>query len=143
VVLLSENKESFGLPGLAGGVLTAVLVLLFYGFFLLCFELGSLIVVAGLEHFALMMLGTPRSFSVTLRAHSLGTSAYLTGLLPFCSWYVFPIWSIVLRIFAMLHLHKSTGGQAVGAVLLPIGLMCGGLFAFYLAVIGLAVGLSR
>jgi hypothetical protein len=143
VALLTERKESLGIPGLLGGAIAAVFVLLFYGAVLLAFELGSLIVVSGLEHFALMMLGTHKSYSVTLRAHSLGTSAYLAGILPGCGVYVHPLWSIVLRIFALMHLHKTSGGQAAAGVLLPIGLMCGGLFALYAAVIALAVGLSH
>jgi hypothetical protein len=143
VALFTEGKQSLGVPGLVGGAVAGVFAVGFYGVFLLAFELGALIIVSGLEHFALMMVGSPKSYSVTLRAHALGTSACLTGILPFCSLYVHPLWSIILRIFALMHLHKTSGGQATAGVLLPIGLMCGGFFALYAAVIALAVGLSH
>jgi hypothetical protein len=143
VALLAEATKSTSGAGIVGAAVGGVVGILFYVLFLIAFEVAALFIVAGLEHFALMMLGTPKSYSVTLRAHSLGTSAYLAGILPGCGLYVHPLWSIVLRIFALMHLHKTSGGTAAAGVLLPIGLMCGGLFALYAAVIALAVGLSH
>lgn len=108
------------------------------------FTMGSLFFVSGLEHLALRLLGAePKSFSVTVRAYSLGMSVYLLGVIPFCSFYVFPVWSIVLRIIALMHLHKTSAGKASAAVLLPILLACGGGIGLYVAIIALAVSFSR
>lgn len=110
----------------------------------IAFTLGSVILVSGLEHLGLKMLGAePKSFSVTVRAYALGMSAYLLGVIPFCSFYVFPLWSIVLRIIALMHLHKTTAGKAAAAVLLPFLLLCGGFIGLYLAVIALAMSSAR
>jgi hypothetical protein len=62
---------------------------------------------------------------------------------PICGFYVFPIWSLVLRILALMHLHKTTAGKATLAVLVPVIVFCGLIIAFYIAVVGLAVGLAK
>jgi hypothetical protein len=80
---------------------------------------------------------------VTVRAHALSMGPYLLGLLPLCSLYVFPIWAIVLRIIANMHLHKTTAGKATAAVLLPMVLLCGGLLALYGALFALAMAGQR
>lgn len=123
---------------------TGVGVVLLYVVLLLGFQLGSVLFVAALEHLSLVLLGAkPKSYTVTVRAHALSMGPSLLGLLPFCSLYVFPIWSIVLRIIAHLHLHKTTAGKATAAVLIPFALLCGGVVAIYLAVFALAMNLSR
>ena len=110
----------------------------------LAFTMGSVFLVSGIEHLTLRMLGAePKSFSVTVRAYALGMSAYLLGVIPFCSFYVFPVWAIVLRIIALMHLHKTTAGKASAAVLLPVLLLCGGFIGLYVAVIALAMSLRH
>lgn len=143
MLIFSRTKSAFeGSWALGAG--TVVGVMLFYGVLLLGFQLGSVLFVAALEHLSLMLLGAkPKSYTVTVRAHALTMGPYLLGLLPFCSLYVFPIWSIVLRIIAHLHLHKTTAGKATAAVLIPFALLCGGIVAIYLAVFALAMNLSR
>jgi hypothetical protein len=132
--------------GEAGGMAAVglVAVMFIYGVMLFAMQLGSVLFIAALEHLSLMLLGTnPGSYSVTVRAHALGMAPFLLGLLPFCSFYVFPLWSMVVRIIAVTHLHKTTTGKAVAAVLMPIGLFCGGFALLYAAAIALAMGLSH
>ena len=120
------------------------IVVVFYVVMILVFQLGGVLFVAGLEHVALMALGAqPRSYSVTVRASALSMGPYLLGLLPFCSLYVYPLWAVVLRIIALMSLHKTTAGKATAAVLLPIVLLCGGLVAFSAAVFALAANIGR
>lgn len=130
-----------------GGGLTAVLVplgVVAYMAFLLVMQVAFMFVLSGIEHLALMVLGAnPRSFTVTLRAHTLGTAPYLLGLVPICGLYIFYVWALVLRIIAHSQLHKTSGGKAAAAVLLPVVLFCGCVISAYLAVIGLAVGSGR
>jgi hypothetical protein len=112
--------------------------------FLLLYHLAALLLLAGLEHLALAAVGgQPKSYAVTVRAHALSMGCLLIGLVPFCSLYVYPLWSLVLRVFAVNVLHRTTAGKATAAVLLPVGLLCGGGIALYLAVIALAVAVVR
>jgi len=111
---------------------------------LVVMQLAFMLVLSGIEHLALMGLGgNPKRFTVTLRAHTLGTAPYLLGLVPVCGLYVFYVWALVLRIIAHSQLHKTSGGKAAAAVLLPIVVFCGCIISAYLAVIGLAVGSGR
>ena len=107
-------------------------------------QLMSLFLVSGLDHLMLMLLGAnPRPYTVSVRAQALSMGPYLLGLIPVCGMYVFPLWSMVLRIVALMHFHKTSAGKATVAVLAPLVLFCGlGVFV-YLAAIGLAAGLAR
>ena len=141
--LLGRSSTS-AVPNAALMGLTGAAVLLFYAVMIFVMQLGSVMFVAALDHLGLMALGAqPKSYTVTVRAHALSMGPYLVGLLPFCSLYVFPLWSVVLRVIANMHLHKTTAGKATAAVLLPMVLLCGGVFALYVAVLALAVGFSR
>lgn len=123
--------------------LVPVFVLL-YIVFLLALQVGSVFVVAGIDHLGLMLVGAnPKSYSVTIRAYSLSMGCYLIGLVPICGLYVFPIWSLVLRIIANMQLHKTSGGKAAAAVLLPMVVLCGGFGTLYIALIALATSSSR
>ncbi|MFT3714164.1 MAG: YIP1 family protein [Archangium sp.] len=126
---------------------TAALVPVFalvYLVFLVVFQVAGVMVLSGIDHLALMLLGAnPRSYSTTVRAHALSMGCYLVGLLPFCGLQVMVIWSLVLRIIANMHFHKTTGGKATLAVLGPVVLFCGGFFTLYAALIGLAASQVR
>ena len=138
VMLLSTPKEA-GPAIWITPVVTLGMTTMMLGFLLV-----GVLFVAALDHLALMLLGAqPKGFSVTVRASALSMGPYLVGLLPFCSLYVFPLWAIVLRVFANMHLHKTTAGKAVAAVLLPIALLCGGFFCLYASMIGLAMNFAR
>ncbi len=130
-----------GPPGMSAFM---VLGLLVYLGIALAFTIVSVLFVSGIEHLALRALGAePKSFTVTVRAYALGMSSYLLGVIPFCSFYVFPLWAIVLRIIALMHLHKTTPGKASAAVLLPVLLLCGGFIGLYVAVIALAMSIGH
>lgn len=118
------------------GVLAVELVLVF------AFQIVFVLVYALLDHVMLMILGAqPRRFEVTVRANALSLGPMLVGLVPLCGFYVFPLWSLVLRIIALMHLHKTTAGKAVLAVLLPIVVCCGLFGVLYLSVF--ALGMSQ
>lgn len=141
-MLLGSLGASGGKAALMG--LTSIFVVLVYAVIIFVFQLGSVLFIAGLDHVGLLLVGAqPRSYTVTVRAHALSMGPFLVGILPICSIYVFPMWSVVLRVIANMHLHKTTAGKATAAVLLPMVLLCGGVFALYVAVVALAVGLSR
>lgn len=102
-------------------------VALFYLGAFLGFQVGGVLVFGGLEHLGLLLLGAkPKSYTVTVRARALSMGPYLLGLIPLCSLYIYPLWSLVLCVIANMHLHKTTAGKATAAVLLPLVLLCGG-----------------
>lgn len=127
-----------------GRAIGSVLGVLLAVAFMLAYHLGALFIFSALEHLALAAVGgQPKSFSVTVRAHALAMGCYLIGLFPLCSFYVYPVWAMVLRVFGMNVLHRTTPGRATAAVLLPVGLLCGGALALYAAVIALAMSFAR
>lgn len=140
VMALSSAKADLGLPGAAVvGVGAVAYIGVLFGM-----QVVSVLFFAGLDHVALLMLGAqPKSYAVSLRASALAMGPYLLGLVPLCGLYVFPLWSLVLRIIGLVHLHRTTGGKAAAAVLLPGVLLCGGLVALYAAVFALAMSAGR
>jgi hypothetical protein len=109
---------------------------------LLVLQVVGTLFFAALEHLSLMLVGAqPRGFGVSVRASALAMGPYLVGLFPLCSFYVFPLWSLVLRIFAHKALHQTTGGRATAAVLLPLVVLCGAFGMLYAAIIALAASL--
>lgn len=116
---------------------TAIYVVL-----LLALQAVGVFILAGLDHLMLMMLGAqPRDYSVSVRANALALGPSLVGLVPVCGLYVFPLWALVLRIIALMTLHKTTAGKAVLAVFIPIVLICGVCGAGYF--FAFAAGMSR
>lgn len=109
---------------------------------LLVFQVVFVLVWALLDHVMLMILGAqPRRFEVTVRANALSMGPMLLGLVPVCGFYVFPIWALVLRIIALMHLHRTTAGKAVLAVLVPIAVLCGLGAIGYMSIF--ALGMSQ
>jgi hypothetical protein len=123
------NKATFGL-------VPAVFV--FYAAFFMAVQLISILVVAGIDQLMLRILGAqPRGYQVSVRANALSLAPALVGLVPVCGVYAWPIWSLILRVIALRHLHKTTAGKAVLAVLLPMAVLCGlcgGAYALLFAV---------
>jgi hypothetical protein len=92
-------------------------------------QLGGLVVLSGLEHLALRLVGArPHSFRVTVRAYALSLGPSLVGVVPYCSLYVLPVWSLALRVFTYRAMHQTTTGKAVAAALAPTLLLLLGLF---------------
>ena len=61
----------------------------------------------------------------------------LPRLFPLCSIYVFPVWALVLRVFTIHKLHRTTAGVGVASALIPLVLCCGlggGLYALGIAI---------
>ncbi|MFZ5445034.1 MAG: hypothetical protein ACOZQL_33900 [Myxococcota bacterium] len=126
------------------GMVAVPVIVISYVVMLLAMQLAGVLIGAAFDHLGLMLVGAqPKSYTVTARAHALGMSPYVLGLVPVCGLYVFLIWGIVLRIIANMHLHRTTAGKATAAVLLPVVVLCGGGLALYVAFIALAVGFGR
>lgn len=134
VMLLGDRAE----PGPGPFILPAIVLWLVM---ILGFQMGGVLFTAAVDHLALMLLGEkPKNYTVSVRAYALSMGPYVLGLLPFCSVYVYPLWSLVLRILSIMHLHKTTAGKATAAVLVPMVLLCGGGMALFAVMFALAAG---
>jgi hypothetical protein len=106
------------------------------------FGLVFTILMTGLEHLVMMMLGKPRGFDTTLRGAALSMAPYILGVIPICGLYIAPFWSLVLKVFAYKALHRTTTGVAVAGALgvfaLGVVLTCGlyGAMLFAVAAAG-------
>lgn len=133
-------SKSQGVPGLSGvfvGVGAVVYIVMLFAM-----QVAGVLVVGGIDQLMLQLLGAnPKGYEVSVRANAVALGPALVGLVPFCGLYVFPIWCIVLRIFALMYFHQTTAGKAVLAVLLPIILICGLCGAGYFAIF--ALGFSQ
>jgi hypothetical protein len=149
VVGANESQKMGGdaAMGTAGSVLMGLFVVLFYGVLIFAGQLIAVLVIGGIEHLMLKMLGERElgPYTVTVRAHSLGLAPYVLGLFPFCGVMVMGMWSLVIRCMSLATLQRVNTGKAVIAVLSPLAVMCIGCGGFYglivMAVLGSA-GLS-
>jgi hypothetical protein len=108
------SAEAVPFVAILAGELVMILVL----------QVAAVFFWAALDHLMLKLLGAqPRRFEVTVRANALSMGPMLLGLVPVCGAYVFPVWALVLRILGLMHLHRTTAGKAVLAVLLPIAVL--------------------
>lgn len=134
-----DSPRKIGLlAGTGIGVGVMVLYLVMFAGFSVLYLLGS----AGIELLILRLAGLPQArYSVSVRAHALSMAPYVIGVFPLCSLYVFPIWSLVLRVFSIHKLHRTTGGMGAASALIPLAVCCVsvmGLYAVMFAAIGLA-----
>ncbi len=109
-----------------GAVLTPLLVIV-----------GSFI-GAGILHLCLLIVGgANETFEATYAvvAYATGSTALL-AIIPVCGGLVGAVWAIVVEIIGLSRAHRTTGGRAALAVLLPI-VLCFGLAV----AVGLMVGI--
>ncbi len=82
-------------------------------------------IVAGVWHMMLAMLrANPYPFEATERVvfYAVG-STYVVRLIPVIGIF-WPLWTLITVIFGLMKVHRTTGGTASLAVLLPVGMCC-------------------
>ena len=93
-------------------------------------------VMASLDHLVLKLVGAqPQEWAVSYRATCLSMAPYIIGVVPICGAYVFPIWAVVLKVFAYRAFHRTTGGKAAAGALgapLVLGCCCGGGYVAFI-----------
>jgi hypothetical protein len=121
----------------AGSFAMGIFLVLFYGVFFFAVQLISVLVLGGIEHLMLRLLGERDlgPYTVTVRAHALGLAPYILGIFPFCGVMVMGMWSLIVRCLSLAHLQRVNGGKAAVAVLSPMAVICLGCGGLY----GLAV----
>jgi hypothetical protein len=139
-----SDSEVFGAGKAGAAVGIGAFAFIFYLVLLIGMSILFLLISAALELVVLRLAGKPQaSYSVSVRAHALAMGTYALGVIPLCGLYVFPIWALVLRVFAIQKLHRVTGGQAAASALIPIGLCCGAGGIFYALIVAMAVAGSK
>jgi hypothetical protein len=87
-------------------------------------------------HLCLMIVGGAKQpFETTFRVVCFaGGSANPLLIIPFCGGLIGAIWKIVLYCFGFARAHETDTGRAVLAVVLPLIVCCGGIFALIMMV---------
>jgi hypothetical protein len=93
-------------------------------------------VIVAVLHLSVMIFASGgKGWNATVRAFAYASGPLLLSIIPFCGGFIGWIWSMVLTIIAVIQLHKTTGGRAAAAVLVPIALLlcCGCLMGIVFA----------
>lgn len=101
--------------------------------------LVALFIWSALLHLCLVLVGglkdSTAGFEGTFRVVSYATVAQLGSLVPIFGSLITLVWTVVLGVVGITSLHKSSQGQAVAALLIPLVLCCLCIF-FFLMTIG-------
>src|SRR5206468_10091923 len=91
----------------------------------------GMFVASAILHVCLMIVGgAKQSFETTFRVVCFaGGSANPLLIIPFCGGLIGGIWKIILYCIGFAHAHETDTGRAVLAVILPLIVCCGGIFA--------------
>jgi hypothetical protein len=101
----------------------------------------GLFIWAALVHVCLMMLGgANKPFETSFRALSFAYGATaLFCIIPCCGGVIALIWGLIADCIAISRSQETDIGRAVGAVLLPLVVCCGGIFVILL-IFGVGIG---
>jgi len=114
------REEMFMATGLQTGF--SFLYLLFVAPFLI---IAGLFISSGIYHLIMMIFGwSKRDFEATFRAVAYSAGPMLFYIVPMCGGLIGLVWTLVLYVFGLKHMQKTTGGNAAITVLLPIFLCC-------------------
>jgi len=101
----------------------------------------GLLFTSGLYHIALKIFGGAKNgYEATFRAICYGSSAQFLSIIPIVGGVVAGVWTLVLSIIGIKHLHETTYPKAILAVFLPVLLCCGFIILIVAAVFGAAIG---
>jgi len=83
--------------------------------------LVNLFATAGLFHLGVVLVGgANRGFRATFRATAYGFVPLLLVVVPVVGQLIGSLWSVVLQVVAIAHVHRMSPGRAALAVLLPL-----------------------
>ena len=86
---------------------------------------------AAITHVSLMLVGgAKRPYEATFRVYTYVTGAIaLFNLIPCCGWLLAFVWGIVAETVGLSEVHQIGRGRALLAVILPLIVCCGVIFA--------------
>lgn len=104
----------------------------------------SAFVGGGIIHLCLMIFGAAgRGFEATYRAVCYaGGAGYALYLVPVLGWIAAIVWYPIIYVVALKEAHQTDYWRVILAVLLPVLICCGAIFALSMAVGGLAAAAS-
>jgi hypothetical protein len=123
--LFADQHDTFAAMAGMGVGSVAVIVLL------PLFVVIGLFIWSAIVHLCLMIVGgANQSFETTFRvvAFSQGSTGPLQ-MVPVCGGFIAFVWSLVCNCIGLARAHETDTGRTVLAVLLPLIVCCGGVFA--------------
>jgi len=119
----AEVRDQVGMYWAGSGV-GLITTLIFAPFFIL---VGTF-VWAAILHLCLMVIGglkeSPSGFEGTYRVIAYSSVAQFGNLIPIVGGLVAAIWGLVLAVMGITDLHRSSQGQAIAALLIPLVICC-------------------
>ncbi len=98
-------------------------------------SLINLFLYSGIYHLFLLLLGSGKNrYEATFRVYAYSQGPQLLQLIPLVGFLAAFIWQYVILVIGFKKLQQASTGQALGAALLPLVLICGLTF-FVIAVI--------
>jgi len=100
---------------------------------------ASFFIISGIVHLILLIFGWNReNYEATFRitTYTEGTSFFM--VIPFVGWTIAAIWQLVLMIIGVREIHRTSTGQAILVMLLPLIFCCACCCGFIFMILGLA-----
>jgi len=107
------------------------------------FLLAGFFIISGIVHLILLIFGwNKENYEATFRitTYSEGTSFFM--IVPFFGWMISAVWQLVLMIIGVKEVHRTTTGQAILVMLLPLIFCCACCCGFIFMILGIT-GLSN
>ncbi len=118
-------NSGFNLRGIVSAFGIGSVVL--FGLGVPTYALTRTFLFAGLEHLALWLMGQRREpFEATVRAHCYASGPAVLSLVPGCGFYAAELAWLVLRVFGLMGVHRTSAALATTAVLAP-AMVCLGI----------------
>lgn len=101
----------------------------------------SLFFTSAVYHICLKILGgAKKGYEATFRSLCYGSSAQFLSIVPIVGTVIAGVWSLVLTVIGIKHLHDTTYTRAILAVVLPLFLCCGVTLLVIATIFGAAIG---
>jgi len=103
------------------------------------FILVGFFIISGITHLILLIFGwNKENYEATFRitTYTEGTSFFM--IIPIFGWIIASIWQLVLMIIGIKEVHRTTTGQAILVMLLPLILCCACCCGFISLIAGVA-----
>lgn len=105
------------------------------------FALIGLSFTSALYHVCLKMFGgANHGYEATFRVINYAASAQVLSILPIVGGIVAGVWTLVLDIIGLKHVHQTTYSRAIIAVIMPVLICCGFMILVVAALFGAALG---
>ena len=92
------------------------------------FYIIGVFIAAGILHLCVMVVGaasdSPLGFEGTLKVVAYSYVTQVAAVVPFLGGLVAGIGSLILMVIGFIHVHKTTTGKAIFAVLIPLIVCC-------------------